>query len=97
MDKETLKKHVEVVMRQTECYNVDIIQEKLKENNYDVVNTVCAIMNIEDNRRKEEETQFSRMRKILEEKDVIYHNKPSTANLSDLVNTCHKTHTSVDT
>lgn len=70
----TLRESVELVMRQTECYDVNIIQTKLAEHNNDVVATVCDIMNIGRPVKKADE--FAEMRKILEEKDALFHKHP---------------------
>lgn len=70
----TLRENVELVMRQTECYDVNIIKKKLIEHNDDVVATVCDIMNIGRPVKKTDE--FAEMRQILEEKDALFHKHP---------------------
>ena len=73
MDKVQERDLIELVMRQSEVYDVNVIRAKLVEHAYDVVSTVCDLMNIREKEKPNDE--FSNMREILEEKDRLFHSR----------------------
>lgn len=69
---------LEMIMRQTSCYNVKFLKERYNKCNNDVLATIIDIMNIPEPDRKQDrlpETKFSQFRNIIAEKDKIYTKK----------------------
>ena len=76
---------IRLVMKQTDCQDVALVKNTLIRNNYDILNTICSILEIQTNQqskqRKSEDEKtkgpfqdtFEEFRNILNEKDQIYH------------------------
>jgi hypothetical protein len=71
-----VKDDIATIMRQTECYDINLIKEKYINNNKDVLETIFDIMNMKiiDDKPK---TDFEKMREIVDEKEKLFHEKSS--------------------
>jgi hypothetical protein len=65
------KENIALVMRQSECYDVNIVREKLAQHNNDVVEAVCDLMNIGQDVSVITADRFAEIRAILHDKDNV--------------------------
>lgn len=69
------KDDIAIIMRQTECYNVKFLVDKFIQNNKNVLDTVCDIMNIEETKDTfMPKDQFTEIREAILEKDNLFQN-----------------------
>ena len=73
-----IRENVEIVMRQTSCYDVKLIKEKLAANRDDVVATICDLLDIRAPDPPKD--PMSDVRTVLEEKDAMFHAKIADPN-----------------
>ncbi len=69
---EQQKKDIEMIMRQTEHYDVKKIQEIYLQNKENVLDTVYQLLNLNHQTVPKKDDPFAEMRKILDEKDKIF-------------------------
>jgi hypothetical protein len=68
-----IKKDIELIMRQTECYNINSVLERYKFNKCDVMETIMDILDLKPAVPKDiPESELELFRKIMEEKDQMY-------------------------
>lgn len=69
----TEKDDIATIMRQTECYDVEIIKEKYSLNNHNVLETIFDIMNMKTIEKKPS-NKFEEMRIIMDQKEKLFFN-----------------------
>jgi hypothetical protein len=64
------KSSIEIVMRQTECYDVKFINDVLLKNKNNELDTIIEILDLKQ--PEKEKTIFDDMREILNDKEKIF-------------------------
>jgi hypothetical protein len=77
---DTERADIETIMRQSQCYDVHHVVNIYKENNRDVVNSICKLMSLPDqsSSKQDDSSPFTEIREIMKEKYEIYYRR--TAN-----------------
>lgn len=66
------KKDIELIMRQTECYNTALLKQKYLENNGNVLETICDVLEVVKKEEAIKQDKFTEFRAVLEEKDRLF-------------------------
>jgi hypothetical protein len=70
------RSNVEVVMRQTECYDISLIKRKLQEHDNNVVDVICDLMTLPTAPAppplSSSQSHFEDIRSIMDEKDRLF-------------------------
>ena len=68
-----IRQDLELIMRQTECYNMEVLLEKYKMNKCDVLETIFDILDLKPSLPgNATPTELETFRKIMEEKDNMF-------------------------
>ncbi len=70
---------IATIMRQAQCYDAHHVFQIYKENNGDVVNSICKLMSLPNALDKKQDaplSPFTEIREIMKEKYEIYHRRP---------------------
>lgn len=65
---------VEIVKAQTQVSDIDVIHKSLQENNNDIIKTIIKLSSLKEVKRDTiPDPVFDEIRKIMDEKELIYH------------------------
>lgn len=69
---------VATIMRQSQCYDVHRVVDVYKANNFDVIESICTLMDIPSQtaeNNEASESPFTEIREIMKEKYEIYYKR----------------------
>ncbi len=71
---------IDIIKQQANIDDSELIVKKYNENDNDISNTILDLLKIKPIKTPEKRDKFSEMRKILDDKDNVYHKKESEKN-----------------